>query len=1195
MVNKYAPYSYSNMIGEVEERGFFQNLGTALAYQFSPIVTRTEEEYFFGDLEKDPNFDWRDQIAGYENYAIELRRAKNSKHMDFIKGHIDKSNQRRENLYDLPWYAPSQFVAALFDPANIAFPIPIMGATKKLAQGTLSLGEAAKASAAGGFAVGVASEAYRAPFDPAATREEVFANVLTTTALGTVFGSFPTAVKGMNPAIQKSVDKARQLASYRGTFNGKYEDFKVRQSSNINDVIEASNQKRKDIEEANIPPSADDFKLASEDDIPVKIDDDGIFINMEKVYDDFNDKVYAKDQDGVPGINENRFTSFEQYAEFLVHKEVVKTKVKREPGETSSAYGARVNQEALDLFDDGHQLDNKFANSPFFNFISTPGKRIMQKGTPLAQRVYQAIEGVAQFSTKRNTIGLGSQSMRQRQAMHEGEAAGFMQQMRDIYDRAQGGYSEVQGLAFDKARALITKDMTFDDFFRQKASEYIRLAEGWDSIGRYQDISDLDKEAYELFRKYFRYYRQYAEDMDLFKSSKTMDERITYLQSEIEIREKRIQSLNEQSETRGLTDKQKRLLELDEQIVARNKEELEFEKIMKANGLDREDFYFPIYYKKKELLADENLRQEFVDVLAKHIKENPKKFIWNAKEGKMVERTGPVNEVEVAESIVNKMLSQDADQVNFSGLPGGKHFMYRALDIPEWKVEKFIVKDPEVIFTYARRMGSRLEHVRSFGKQSIDDILDEVEFDAINKGKSPDEVASIRADLLGEYERVTGTLIKDPDALSQQTVKAMKDVAGMTFLGKAGIASVTDLGSVVMEHGIGQTFKAAIGKRLSKGFAMSAEEVQKYTVGTGIMLNGAQRRMVGDSINQLEPNAIERVFNPITQAFYNIPLLGNNLGVVTRYGKLTDAPLRMDKFLDMSRRYDELDANDIEYLARHGIDKPTAQYFAKQEIFDEDGFLFANTDTWDVTTKEGREMLRRWKTAMNTGVGNTIIMATNFDKPLIMDGVLYAKHRPWMDRVPGWSIDKRASSKGTKLVRVESGVMTMPFQFMNFTLGATSRITGAMLDPTRKYRMQSAFALLSLGYLSLQLKKEDWWFEQRSNSEIFMRSLDASALVGIYGDLGYMALHMAIGSGIYDDKDGIIQGKYRPTPFTAFTEPLGAAPGLLADYFVGIKDLLDGGSTEEAERLKYIMPFWPMFGLRDEAQDWVGSMITGEE
>ena len=31
----------------------------------------------------------------------------------------------------------------------------------------------------------------------------------------------------------------------------------------------------------------------------------------------------------------------------------------------------------------------------------------------------------------------------------------------------------------------------------------------------------------------------------------------------------------------------------------------------------------------------------------------------------------------------------------------------------------------------------------------------------------------------------------------------------------------------------------------------------------------------------------------------------------------------------------------------------------------------------------------KWNTAMNAGIGNTILHATSYDKPRVMDGVVY--------------------------------------------------------------------------------------------------------------------------------------------------------------------------------------------------------------
>ena len=108
-----------------------------------------------------------------------------------------------------------------------------------------------------------------------------------------------------------------------------------------------------------------------------------------------------------------------------------------------------------------------------------------------------------------------------------------------------------------------------------------------------------------------------------------------------------------------------------------------------------------------------------------------------------------------------------------------------------------------------------------------------------------------------------------------------------------------------------------------------------------------------------------------------------------------------------------------------------------------------------------------------------------------------------------------------------------------------------------------------------------------------MRTVDSSGLLGVYSDIGYMMLHMLIGSGVYDQEQGIIQGKYRQHHLLLLLN-LWALPWFAADFAIGLKDLIDGGTTDAAEKLKYLLPIWPLFGLRDDAQDAFGALITGK-
>ena len=764
--------------------------------------------------------------------------------------------------------------------------------------------------------------------------------------------------------------------------------------------------------------------------------------------------------------------------------------------------------------------------------------------------------------------------------------------MRALYDmqndKASKKFGATSGL-YEKIRNA----KTFDEWFEIEITDHIARSEETFSAPR----SDVQKEIDSLLDEYFSYYRQFAEDVGAFPTGGDLDVLIKDTENQIASKKERIESVTRQGEGRGYTEKQLALLELDEKRLADLESQLETYNIMKQNDMTAGRYYFPLYYDKQRLKADPELKARFTKVIEEHIAENPTTHFWdedtNDGKGAFVERTTEPNPPEEAIKIVENMLTDSVADIDYNGPPSAKHLMKRKLHIPEWKVNDFIIKRPEVFMNYGRKMGNRLEYRNMFGKVNIDQVIEDIERAAIEEGKlTPKEIVQLKADFMSDYDRVMGIHVRSPDRLDAQMVRIIQDLSSIAYLGKAGIASVTDAGSIILQHGLQRSFDDGVMKFGTVGHGMSLKQLEKYIVGLDISLNQAQQRFMSDNTMRLEPNAVERVLNPLTQAFYNIPLLGNNLGFVTRFGKRFDAPIRANKIIEYARKYDNLTDEEIRELSIMGIDREMALRFAQQPYEEVDGFFVANLDEWANKTALDREVIATWETAMNVGVGNSVMMARISERPMMMDGVLYVEYKPWMEQL-GFVVDEKVSSKTVKYTRLESKVMAMPFQFMSFVMAATQRITGSMLDPQKKYRMQSAMALIGLGYFSLQLKHEDWWFEQRSTADILARSIDASGLLGVYSDLGYMMMHMLIGNGIYDDKDGIIQGKYRPTPFTSITEPLGAGPGYAADFVMGMKDLLDGGSTEEAERLKYLLPVLPLFGLKDDIQSFVGDSIAG--
>ena len=97
------------------------------------------------------------------------------------------------------------------------------------------------------------------------------------------------------------------------------------------------------------------------------------------------------------------------------------------------------------------------------------------------------------------------------------------------------------------------------------------------------------------------------------------------------------------------------------------------------------------------------------------------------------------------------------------------------------------------------------------------------------------------------------------------------------------------------------------------------------------------------------------------------------------------------------------------------------------------------------------------------------------------------------------------------------------------------------------------------------------------------RSIDASGLFGVYGEVAYVATHAAIGSGMLDPDDSLLRPKYNPGIDDVLTEPLGAAPGMIWAWAKAGQEFFNGDDTEAARQFGYNFPTTPLISF---AQDW---------
>ena len=822
------------------------------------------------------------------------------------------------------------------------------------------------------------------------------------------------------------------------------------------------------------------------------------------------------------------------------------------------------------------------------NWMGSPSQRAMQRGDlPDEVKEYYALLSYnGAVSTQGARQGRAFQSASQEAQTFIGQFERVNQTMRDLHSQ------QVRGIAKAARVGSIYNPMSgFDDWANDTIRRYI-LSNSTDPrlsrLGK-DGMTDQQKEAGVLLGDLFKSFSDDMNYVGLSKNNERLNKTITKNQAELDKVTQKLADLEDSIKKGGGATK-KQLAEqnrLDSrQNVLRDRIDFYGSQIDKPL---RSNFVFPIFYDKGKLALDEP-RNALTNIFADDYKMQ-----------RLANGDDPEGALADAERTLSRIMQEDGEEMEnvlrSSDKSGrAKHLKQRKTNIDVAKVVDYINADMEALYTYIDRMGRQISFANKFGGRNIDEVLEDLDDALMRAGKNPKERIRLLADFYGDYERVMGTLQRSPDRWDNQAAKAAKAWTGWTFLPLAGVSAITDAGSIVMAHGMKDVLAAGMAATDTAFTGKVIREGQMAGELLDITKNVYAREMLNDTVRKVKPNLNERVIQRGNQIMYT----ANGLAPITFGGKTLDQILANNKFIKLSRKWADgkISLFDREYLARYGIDEDMAKFIAKAptEKHDRFDFEFANTDAWDQSTPQAREILRKYQAALASHANNTIVMGQTFDKPLIVDGVAYLRDNPFFQAVrkkfpSQFPIEKRLRTGNENMVRIESGLMTLPFTFMNFAFGANNKILGAVRDPNRRYRLQGVAALIGLSYLSLSIKKPDYWFEKRGTPEIMARIIDHSGVLGIYSDLAYTGLNIAGNLGV----DTPIPPKFvSPNKdermMDAFIEPFGAPAGLAVEYGRALKDFTNGDVSDGADRLKYALPFIGLPMIRDDMREFVGSV-----
>ena len=228
----------------------------------------------------------------------------------------------------------------------------------------------------------------------------------------------------------------------------------------------------------------------------------------------------------------------------------------------------------------------------------------------------------------------------------------------------------------------------------------------------------------------------------------------------------------------------------------------------------------------------------------------------------------------------------------------------------------------------------------------------------------------------------------------------------------------------------------------------------------------------------------------------------------------------------------------------------------------------------DLTVKEiegqprtSAETVREFRSALSSGVLNTILMGTPADKPSIVDGIVYIPMRV----AKQFGMKEDVEFKG--YARIENGLLGLPFQFYSYSLASVNKVAAAHAHGQLKDRFLGTAISMGLGYMVLQYKTPDW--VEMSFQDKLARSFDYSGTAALYSDMMYTAMSTSLALGGPNLTGGLLEPRFpqEPNVFDAITGIAGAGTSIQSEILSGVTDILTGNIGSGVAELVDSAPF----------------------
>ena len=566
-----------------------------------------------------------------------------------------------------------------------------------------------------------------------------------------------------------------------------------------------------------------------------------------------------------------------------------------------------------------------FTNSVFFQAVTTPLKRIFQGDySESVKEIFARSFNDNGMTFVENMFGKPSpQSVAVRSAVHQGRWVKANDELMSIFSEATQASpaSRLDINLSNTARSITRSDNTFSSFLNEVSRKRI--------LGDDANMSEGELKASSVINRYFEESQVRLENTGLLNSAKGMDRRIEMYNEEL---------LALKSSQTGIVNRAERAL-VEDRIKLIESRMRGMEGMRSATeSYSSTDAFFPRFF---DSAAIRNRRADFSNILYSWYSKNPFVYQVNAKgESTKVElSTLPEKIQERVDQTIDKILGE-ADPLSLENVSFGVG--QRQLNIPNSLVVDFMMTDPlAAMKTYAARIEPRYEFAFQFGKDA-DGVRFDLERNLIRDGKTQRVINEVMKDFNHMYDRTIGTVLRNPDTLSQKVASVLREAASFTYMGSSGIAALPDFGRIVMEYEMRNVWRGVQALLDKERVNMTVDEIRLAGEAIDILKGSAHMRLFEDMSNNIDTNS---VLSQTRNAFYIL----NGLAPMTTLAKQLAGVIDAHQIIDYSVRLGQgkLDEQSITWLARYGIGKETAALIARSPYeTTENGFNMANTEAW---------------------------------------------------------------------------------------------------------------------------------------------------------------------------------------------------------------------------------------------------------